>query len=468
MPIIKPKQQAPAPEPVNPNIRPPEYRGINVDLRYTPRKSVITHIEGSAWTIDEYFSQYLNKDNAVAAHSVSREAQYQQYARILRLEIVVQNANSTSQDTQSGEMSTTGTAVTYPGIIPNDGDTFVTAGWDGRRLIYNVKNVQRLSIMKDTCYSFDYEVIGYDDPVRYGDLLKKTINTYVFVRDFVYTNQQSFLVEAEYEFFLKAEQFVMDSQERYLKDFTHRLYQTFLIPDQEMSTYDPYVTSAVLKLIDSNLRIEKSRIRAMNCDTGFPYDIATVWDGLLYLNGNERSGWATQLGIIEATDFNHGPQYMSIRWSGIEAVYHALGNGDFAGTLPADFYLLDFGNGEIPRQSQLKPLTQKIPTGVTIGKLSLAGLDLPVDNPLPEAPPQPPLIHHVSDDSYYVFTRAFYERSQDQSVLEVEANKALTGTKQNKIALSELLTDSAHWSYLDRFYYLPVLWVLIRKSLSEM
>lgn len=468
MPIVNPNPTNPAPTPQNPNVRAPEYRGINEDLRYTPQRSLLTHIEGSPWVIDEYFSQYLNADNAPVSQNVNRQAQYQQYARIQRLEIVVQSANQSSQDQSSGEMMTTGSAMMYPGVIPNVGDMFVTNSWDGRRLIYTVKTTERKSILKDTCYSFDYEVVSYDDAVRYGDLVKKITKDYIFVRDLIYTNNQPLLVASEYDFYREGQQFLMDSQARYLKDFTHRLYQSFLIPDQEMSTYDPYLVSAAMKLIDGGIHHAKARIRQYNVDTGFPYEIETVWDGLLSLNGNERSGWATCLGIIETADFNHGPQYQSIRWSGIEAVYHALGNGDFAGTLPADFYLLDFGNGEIPRQSDLAPLTQKLPSNDVITKLSLDGLDLPDGESPPEIPDMPPLIHHISTDEYYVFTKAFYEQSEGQSVLEVEVNKALAGKKLSRTFLHQLVKDSARWTYLDRFYYLPVLWVLVKTSLAEM
>jgi hypothetical protein len=466
MPLVNVNPQNPAPLPQNPNIQAPEYRGVTTDLRQTPVRSLLVNIAGSPWEIEEYYSQYLNDDNAPAAQNVNRAGAYQGYMRIKRMEIMVTSGVSATQDQQSGEMSVQGSAVTYPGIIPNSGDMFVASAFDGRRLIYTVSNVERLSIMKDACYRFDFKVVSYDDAVRYGDLVSKIIKDTVFVRDFIYTNQQPFLIDADYEFYLKGAQFVLDSQERYLKDFVHRRFQTFLVPGQELSTYDPYIATAALKLIDGTQFPKKDQTKLLNVDTGYPYDIQTVWDGLLDLNGDNRSGWAIALGCIESTYFNHAPRYASIRWSGIEQVYHALANADYIGTLPTDFYLTEFGIGQPVLQSTLTPLRQP---GLPQALVTSLQLDTSAEDPsVPVIPSPPPLIHHVSADIYYVFTQAFYERGVGQSVLEFEVNKALDGITLSRSHLMDLIKDSYKWTYLDRFYYLPVLWVLVRTSLAEM
>jgi len=466
MAIANPNPSNPAPVPKNPNIQSPEYRGVTNDLRYTPVRSLLTNIAGSPWELAEYYSQYLNADNALAAQNVNRQAVYQQYMRIKRMEVMVTSGAAATQDVTSKEMSVQGSAVTYPGIIPNDGDMFVSAAWDGRRLIYTVSNVERLSIMKDTCYRFDFKVVSYDDEVRYADLQSKVVKDTIFVKDMLYTNQQPLLVDAEYAFYKEGAQFVLDSQERYLKDFVNLRFQTLLVPDQPLSTYDPYIAEAVLRLIDGTVLPQKNKTKLLNVDTGFPYEIQTMWDGLLDLNGNNRDGWAVCLGCLESGYFNHGPRFGSIRWSGIEQVYHALANVDFAGTLPSEFYLTEFGIGQPVMASSLAPLRQ-YGQGRTL--ITTLNVDVTAEEPTtPVIPGSPPLIHHVSTDNYYVFTKWFYTQSEGQSVLEVETNKALAGITLSRTHLMELIKDSYKWTYLDRFYYLPVLWVLVRTSLAEM
>jgi hypothetical protein len=464
MPIINENPANPPQEPVNPNIKPREYRGITNDTKYSPLRALKTHISGFPWEV-EYFSQYLNADNAVAAQNINREAVYQQYARIKRMEIMVQSGISASQDSQSREMSARGSAVTYPGIIPNEGDMFVADLWGGRRAVYTITNIEQLSIMTDTCYSFDYQIVDYDSQIRYADLVSKISKDYVFVRDFIYTNQRPYLVETEYEFLQIGEQFLMDSQARFLKDFVNQQFKTFLVPDQNYFVYDLYHAEAVLKLIDGTQNPDKALVRLQNCDTGYPYTIETMWDGLLSLNGANRDTWATRLGIIETSSFNHQPLYASIRWSGIDAVYHALGNSEFAGTLPADFYLLDFGSGEQLRPGTIRPLYQKLPVNQVILRPVLGGLDTEdIEPPLPS----PVLSYPVSTDDCYVFTEAFYDNTTNQSVLEIQTNRALAGVTLSRASLLELIKASYRWTMLDRFYYLPVLWVLVRTSLSEM
>ena len=463
MAIVNENPVNPPQVPTNPNIRPREYRGITNDTKYSPLRALKTHIDGSPWEV-EYFSQYLNEDNSVAAQNVNREAVYQQYARIKRMEIMVQSGLTASQDSQSREMSARGSAVTYPGIIPNEGDMFVADLWGNRRAIYTISNIEQLSIIADTCYSFDYQIVDYDSQIRYADLVSKISKDMVFVRDFIYTNQRPYLVEAEYEFYQTGEQFLMDSQARYLKDFVNQQFKTFLIPDQNYFVYDPYQAEAVLRLIDGEQNPDKTFVRLQNCDSGYPYAIETMWDGLLCLNGANRDSWATRLGIIESSSFNHQPLFASIRWSGIDAVYHALGNSDFAGTLPADFYLIDFGSGEQLREGSLRPLFQKLPTNQVIQQTLLGDAGPTTESSLPS----PVLTYPVSTDACYVFTEAFYNNTDNQSVLEIQTNRALAGVTLSRADLLQLIKASYRWTMLDRFYYLPVLWVLVRTSLSEM
>lgn len=467
MGIVNTNPANPPQVPTNPNIRPPEYRGVTNDLQYVPRRALLTHIEGAPWEV-EYFSQYLNADNAVAPQNINREAVYQQYARIKRMELMVQSGLTTTQDTQSREMTGVGSATTYPGIIPNDGDMFVADGFDGRRYVYGIRNVEQRSILKDTCYTFEFYLVSYDDQNRYGDLLSKISKDMVFVKDFVYTNQRPFLVESEYEFYLKANQFLLDSPERYLKDYVHRTYRSFLVPNQPDTVYDPYIAEALVRLIDSNTHHAINQVVTQNSDTGYPYQIDTVWDGLLTVNGGNRGGWAQRLGLIMTADFAHQPVYASIKYSGITYIYHALGNPQYAGTLDTDYYLKDYGQGGLVGSTIIPCCCHRTPVSDIIRMTELNGLSLEHIDPTIPVVPTIPLITPTGKDGRYVFSQAFYDKGPGQSYLELETNKALMGTRLNRELLVRFMEDSYQWAHLDRFYFLPVLWVLLRTSLSEM
>lgn len=464
MPIIDTKPSNPPQEPINPNIRPKEYRGITVDSKYTPRRSLLTHISGFPWLV-EYYSQYVNADNALAGQNVTRHAVYQQYLRIKDFEIMVSTPQSSTQDLQSKEMMVTGSATTYPGFIPNDKDAFIATGRDGRRYLYEIKNVEQAEITKDTCYTFEFFMVSFDDQERIADLNSKVQKDTVYVKDFVYTNQRPFLVDDENTFHLKARQFIMDSQDRYMKDYVHRTFKTFMVPGQTLTVYDPYLASAVLKLIDGSEHPKKQFIMLQSVDTAYPYEIYTLWEGILTCNGANRSSWATQLGRIDSFDFPDQPSYGSIRYSGIEQVYHALGNADYIGTLPDyDHHMVGLAGSPLDDVKMLA-LQQPVLSTELLSGTVLQGLELP--NNVVEGP-DAVLYRSVAVDNYYVFSEAFYRKSKGQSILESEVNKLLDGITLTRPHLLNLMESSARWNRLDRFYYLPVLWVLLRVALTEL
>ena len=89
MPVVDPIDQAEQIEqPPKVQIAAPQYRGVTVDTRYVPQSALLTHLEGSSWTVN-YYSQVLGEDNAVEGQNVTREAIYQQYRLIKGFEFKV-------------------------------------------------------------------------------------------------------------------------------------------------------------------------------------------------------------------------------------------------------------------------------------------------------------------------------------------------------------------------------------------
>ena len=72
-----------------------------------------------------------------------------------------------------------------------------------------------------------------------------------------------------------------------------------------------------------------------------------------------------------------------------------------------------------------------------------------------------PLIKPVSVDDYYIFSEDFYKRTENLSVLEAQVLQYIDGKEVNPKALKVLLENYIYWPRLERFYYIPVLLILI-------
>jgi hypothetical protein len=74
----------------------------------------------------------------------------------------------------------------------------------------------------------------------------------------------------------------------------------------------------------------------------------------------------------------------------------------------------------------------------------------------------PPDIHPVTADDYYVLSQAFYDKDTTaMSKLELLIDHAVSARTLNYDQLDGLLNYVWEWDNLERFYYYPLVWVLL-------
>jgi hypothetical protein len=91
------------------------------------------------------------------------------------------------------------------------------------------------------------------------------------------------------------------------------------------------------------------------------------------------------------------------------------------------------------------------------------------------APPEAPVglealpdIHPVNKGDFYVLSQAFYENQPLlQSKLEHLTLCALNGESMHKPTLLNLVQTAKRWNNLERFYYIPILFILIKTALRD-
>lgn len=452
MPVFNESLTAPPdPKPATIEIAKPAYRGAVVDSTMIPAQSLLTNIEGMSWTVD-YFSQVIDEDNQITGQSLDKEGLYQQYRRIKRLELKVTQSLQTTQDNAGKAMQVTGNANMYPFVIPNEGDMFIADIGDGRSGVFQITHSEQRSIFKDTCYFIEYVLVSDADRQRVGDLVEKTVQTLYFLRDFLIHGQNPLIQEEDWHDLNELANRYKDIVAMYFKMFHSNEYKTLLLPGQYEPTYDHFLMKAVMKFFTTWDTYLVRQNRILNCDDDDVMKSITLWDAIINRDPHLMKFVNKRAGLVPARLFEANAMLEGIHYSGIRRVVYPIDPEltiDFA-SLPA----IKTADGTL----QLTPVSSRKGTLQDL-------LDPNVEDGL-RIYGNAPMIKQVLCDDYYIFSKEFYGEYPDgQSKLELCVRDFLNGKAVDRKLLLHFCDTYHAWGGLERFYYVPIVLVLINASI---
>lgn len=452
MPIIT-REAPPPPGNPQPEIKP--LKTISVDSKIEHRRSLLTHAEGHKWII-QYYSQVTTPDSEVAAQEVNRSASYQQYTKIVNFEVRVTDPLAPSVNTEGQEFSAEGSATVFPGtLIPLKGDMFIADIGDGRPGVFVIKNAEQLSILRDTGYRIEYGLKGYAEGLIISDLEDKVVKRGHFVKDFMAIGRNPILVQSEYDSYLSLRNWIARIPEDYFTNYFSHEFKTLLIPDQQLTTYDPFLTEFVSKIFSTEKHPAYMHLRLLNCNNGDPERFETIWDALRTLNERPLQYGRLKMAVCTTANFKQHPRFGTIRFSGI------------------NLFLQPSDSMAAPTIDTMQPLSPSVirnpnrPLNLDelIFDTDLEGLHVEGDDEpyvIPVIHPQPIVTGH------YVFSEAFYNRNvRGMSLLEQMVYKRLNNIPVDLNQLLRICSTSIGWQSLERFYYQPVLYVLVLSALGD-
>ncbi len=451
------------PVPVRSLAHEPSYKATAIDTRYQDRLSVLSHIEGSPWTVD-YYSQVVGRDSAVHGQQQGTHAIHQQYHAIVGMEIRVQNELTHSQDASNGESTYSGTSVVYPFIVPNKGDIFTAELFDGTLGIFEITNSEMLSVMRESCHTIEYILVGKNDKARIADLLNKVIKESYFVKDFIYHGQNPILVKSDFDDLQALQRQYYTLVRSYMHVAYSREYATLVLPGQVEPTYDRFVVQAVHSHFDHRLQDELKYIRLLNVEDDPVMRSMSLWDVLKYRERDIFHTCFTKIGWVSTATFTKQPIFEGIRWSGIKRILY-----------PMD-YLERVDNEPWTGEKAIGSSFAGMDTSVKSrhwGKLKsqlATDTSVPVEDITDDQIYRAMGIKPLFEDDYYIFSKAFYDNDKSegaQSVLEAMVNKFID---RKAISFGEIrwLADRCHyWSPCEVYFYLPVLIILIRAVIQS-
>lgn len=523
MPIARDRSELVVQEDLPVNVAPPEYKGVTVDTYKQQLSSILIYVEGSSW-ITEYYSQVLNDNNALNPLQPNLPPPYQQYTKIKQFELKVTEPLQHNQNTETNEMEVVGGATLPAGIIPNLGDMFLADIGDGREGVFTVTSSEKKTLFTSTVYTINYVLTGYNGAEKRFELENKVVKTVYYRKDFINYGQNPIIIEEDVLNVEKINKYINDFKQYYFSRFFSNEYSTLILPNQEVTIYDPFLVKAVTSLFDNSEHPILQKIRYLNIegDTALKQD--TIWSALLNVDKVYLLNAVKEMWGIDTKYWSQYPLLKTIRFSGISQVIYpkySLSNvnnqymisEDIMGDPITDTDRLDEDGNFIPwvDPTPTPPIVvvgewdasnDTFPTQGTGPSNAVAandvwlitvagspdGMDLEPDmfikaviaDPGQDAAnwtihdmstpivPSVPLIRPTTLDEFYVLSNAFYTESEtEQSVLEVQTNNMLSDRAVNITELYRLCDDQKRWGLLDQFYYTPILIVLLKHVLRK-
>lgn len=432
---------------ITPKIAPPEYQGVVVDTKYTPLSSLISYVEGSIWTV-VYYNQIIASGNDLRAQDVGQSALYQQYSEILGMEMKVTSPLTTAQDTTNNTMTVTGSANIYSFIIPNSGDMFVASVGDGREGIFRIKTTEKKSLLKDSVYFVEYDLLCYVDvdTQRRQDLINKTISSYYYVRDFMLRGKNPLLIKEDFQAYKSLSEVYYELIKNYYDWFFSTEFKTLAVPGQTFATYDDMVNKAITAIVTTRDAPQIQDSKKLNLDDDIYIKQPTIWNALLERDINTLTNANTKMGLVGTELFTTDPMMTGIRYSGFDYVVYPA---------EPEISLMHYTmNG----QNKIVSSNIMTDTPARVNPLiDVVAINQVMINNAPVLIVKPVLV-----DDYYVLSGSFYNNLTDMSLLEATVKDYLQNKAISPSTVITLAKNYKTWGALEKFYYIPILIMFIK------
>lgn len=417
--------------------------------------TLLKYVDGSPWVVN-FYSQILNTNNPTNHFDGKLGDLSQSYVEIKDLVLMVDSALSASTvDDTTTTMSLSGSSILPLGIKANKGDLFIANVDTGEDAVFVITNVTRNTTRKDSVYVIDYSLYAYtnDSPEVIERLSKRINETYYFDNSLEAGNKNRLVNKIGAEAISILRSFVYSSQRYYFETFTQRSTVAFTIPGTNEIAPDHRLTRFVFGIVDASTFA--SRLTFQYSDSTLSQDRESILDCLKnrFLPLGDRI--EKRFGFVRANSI------------GSRALMRTPG---FIG---ADLFLMpvDPNTNNISgnkREEGNGPFTE-IKTDrndYKVEELFVPSKDLGEDVLLK-------LLPEVFEDHYYIVSKAFYdyldskEMFENLSFLELMIYKYLNNQQLSKEDLAMIVQNWQSWTPLQQFYFLPVLWLLIRVTIGE-
>ena len=440
MPIAPEVTQVPTDYKPHPVV-PQPYQSVTIDAKVIRPDQLLTNIAGSS-IVGTYYRQVLGADDDLSGQVQYRDGVLQQYIKIEQFEGKVQDDTKFTQEQVSRRMEGQLSMDTYPtGVYPNVGDRYVTAGLSGTVFIYRVSSSERLSIYNGACYRLELVPVGHANGYMLEDLESKVVETRIFVKSFLQYGENPVINKGDFESLLELASLRKMMLNDYFSRFFSQRFSTCLLPMQVDSTYDSYIVDfikATMELSDHPLIFKVHSYHTGNLSHQY---FSSILQCLVNPEITTRANIFTMAHKVPVRYTGSVIPLYALRTTAIGCVVY-----------PNDaVYNVDEGFGRVPTETyQIYGKADRLPVPSTVKTRTRAD------------EVEPPFILPATNEYDYIFSRDFYA-GKPSSLLEEQVESYLNKRPLNMMILTALANSSRYWDNMDKFYYVPIIALLIKK-----
>jgi len=238
-------------------------------------QNLLSRADGKRVVVEYYRKNISYIDNQLGSTSFSleRNAVHSSYDLIHNFELILKDDIVISQDMSDGEFEGVGDAFIYPGFGPNVGDIFLLKLLDDKIGVFQINQVQKLSVSRSS-YSFvNFELWNYLEETIMQKLTASVNEELYFEKDKYFSDSVIVLTNDSYQQL----NFLKSMRTNIIRNYKAKFYnpeaQSFVSPD---NLYDPYLIEFLFN------RVEATDMNLFQLASGYvdKYQF-TIWNSLI-------------------------------------------------------------------------------------------------------------------------------------------------------------------------------------------